>query len=92
MTWARLGTLLLRLELESRLEPLADNLMIFMKKYHLERASCMHDIFKSRQFELACGTFRSCSKINGNSGITPNGVFAHEIVIEFSVHGILNLL
>ena len=24
---------------------------------------------KRRQFELACGKFRSCSKINGNSGI-----------------------
>ena len=41
----------LRLELKSRLEPLADNLIIiFMKKYDFERASCMHDIFKSRQF------------------------------------------
>ena len=29
----------------------------------------MHDIFKSRQFELVCGKFRSCSKINGNSDI-----------------------
>ena len=43
-----------------------------MKKYDLERASGMLDVLKSRQFELACGKFRSCSKINGNSGITPN--------------------
>ena len=36
----------LRLKLGSRLEPLADNLIIFMKKYDLERASCVHDIFE----------------------------------------------
>ena len=41
-----------RLDHLLRFEPLADNLIIFMKKYGFERALCMHDIFKSRQFEF----------------------------------------
>ena len=32
----------------------------------------MQDIFKSRQFELACRKFRLCS--DGNSGIIPNSI------------------
>ena len=41
-----------RLDHLLRFEPLADNLIIFMKKYGFERALCMHDVFKSRQFEF----------------------------------------